>query len=232
MPSPPGNIKLVSYADDGNILNSGPKIEPVVKEINIYLSTLDQWFNSRNLFISPSKSSATLFTTSSNECSVELAVEIAGEKVPTVKKPKILGVTFDNLLSFKHHATNIKTKLQSKNNILKALAGSSWCKKKEVLVNTYRANGQSQLNYCCPIWTASLSNTAWLGLQTAQNSGLRLCTGCHLMTDIDHLHTECKVMKVREHCEMISKQFLLSTQKPGHPNRVNLTDPPPPQPAR
>jgi hypothetical protein len=30
MPSPPGKIELVSYADDSNILNTGPTIEPIV----------------------------------------------------------------------------------------------------------------------------------------------------------------------------------------------------------
>ena len=34
-------------------------------------------------------------------------------------------------------------------------------------------------------------------------------------------------MQVRQHCEMLSKQFLLATQKSGHPNRVDLISPPP-----
>ena len=124
MPSPPGNIRLETYADDSNILNSGPKIEPIVEEINQYLATLNIWFKNRNLEISPSKSSATLFTTSSNECNLDLDVQINGEQVPTVKKPKFLGITFDNLLSFKQHASDLKTKVQSKMNILKALTGA------------------------------------------------------------------------------------------------------------
>ena len=99
MPSPPGNILLVTYADDSNILNSGPIIEPVVKELNIYLSTLDTWFKGRNLFISPSKSSATVFSTFSGDASTVLDVKINGEAVPTVKKTKVLGVTYDYLLS-------------------------------------------------------------------------------------------------------------------------------------
>ena len=47
------------------------------------------------------------------------------------------------------------------------------------------------------------------------------------MTDPDHLHTETKVMQVRPHCEMLSKQFLLATQKQGHPNRIDLNAPAP-----
>ena len=229
MPAPPGNIKLISYADDGNILNSGSVIKPVVEEINSYLSILEEWFISRNLFISPSKSSATLFTTSSNEIGLELAVDINGEAVPTVQKPKILGITFDGLLSFKQHVTNTKNKIQAKNNILKALTGSSWGKEKEVIINTYKATGQSLLNYCCPIWTPSLSKTSWQKLQVAQNNALRIATGCHRMSNIDHLHDETKVMKVQPHCEMISKQFLLATQKSDHPNKTDLNKPPPPR---
>ena len=161
MPQPPGNIQVETYADDSNILNSGPIIEPVVEEINLYLATLNTWFKSRNLAISPPKSTATLFTTAPTECSRELAVEIDGQQVPTVKKPKILGITFDNLLSFREHASNLKINLQKKNNILRALSGSDWGKEKEVITNTYKAIGQSLLNYCCPIWTPSLSATSW-----------------------------------------------------------------------
>ena len=229
MPSPPGNIRLVSYADDGNILNSGPQIEPIVKEINAYLDVLDEWFKARNLFISPSKSSATIFTTFSNEVGQELEVKINGEDVPTEKKPKILGVTFDGLLSFRQHVSNTKTKILAQNNILKALSGSTWGKEKEVIINTYKATGQSHLNYCCPLWTPSISKTSWDELQVAQNHALRIATGCHKMTNIDHLHDETKIMKVKDHCEMISKQFLLATQKPGHPNHTDLYRPPPPR---
>ena len=76
MPQPPANIKLVSYADDSNVLSSGIDIQDICKEINPYLATLDTWFKSRNLFISPAKSSATLFTTGPNECNTTLSIDI------------------------------------------------------------------------------------------------------------------------------------------------------------
>ena len=227
IPLPPEHILLVTYADDSNILSSGPLIEPIVKDINVYLSVLNNWFKSRNLFISPSKSSATLFSTWSHDCSKVLNIEIEGQTVPTVKKPKFLGITYDNLLSFKQHTSNLKTKLQSKNNILKALSGTTWGKEKEVILDTYKAIGQSIVNYACPIWTPSVCNSEWDSLQVAQNSALRIATGCHLMTDVELLHNEAKIMPLKDHCEMLSKQFLLSTQKPNHPNRIQLDGPPP-----
>ncbi len=227
MPAPPKDIKLVTYADDSNVLKSGQTIEKICPDLNAYLGQLDLWFKSRNLFISPSKSSATIFTTFNQELTEELPIFINGEQVPTESKPKFLGVTFDSLLSFKHHADNLKTKVQTKNNVLKALSGTSWGMDKEVLLNTYKSIGQSQLNYACPIWTPNLSKTSWDNLQVAQNTALRTATGCTKMTGIDHLHTESKIMYVKPHCEMISKQYLLSTQKPGHPCQINLNSRPP-----
>jgi hypothetical protein len=229
MPAPPGKIKLVTYADDSNVLNSGPKFDPIVKELNSYLATLNDWFKGRNLFISPSKSSATVFSTFSNDCGIVLQIEVDGQIVPTVKKPTFLGVCFDNLLSFRQHAANLKSKLQAKNNVLLALTGSTWGKDKETITTTFKAIGQSLINYCCPIWTPALADTTWEVIQVAQNAALRAATGCHMMSKPDHLHQETKIMMVKEHCEMLSKQFLLSTQLPNHPNRVDWNQPPPPR---
>ena len=49
------------------------------------------------------------------------------------------------------------------------------------------------------------------------------------MTDRDHLHAECKSMPVKAHCEMLSKQFLLATTQPHHPNHSDLDDLPDPR---
>ncbi len=75
-----------------------------------------------------------------------------------------------------------------------------------------------------------LSKTEWNGLQAAQNANLRAATGCVKMTGIDHLHTEAKMMKVKPHCSMLSKHYLLATQKQDHPCKINLLSPPPRRP--
>ena len=50
------------------------------------------------------------------------------------------------------------TKLQNRNNILKALAGTSSGMSKELLLTTYKAIGQSILNYGCPIDSGIVQN--------------------------------------------------------------------------
>ena len=196
----------------------GPKIPPLCEKLNGYLETLNNFFQSRNLFISPAKSTATIFTTCSQEVNTQLSITINGDKVPTVKNPKVLGLLLDPLLSFNAHAKYVKDRVNQRNNVLKALAGTSWGKEPETIITTYKAIGRSILNYCAPIWTPTLSNSNWDDIQVAQNSALRTALGCLRKTPIDHLHRESKCMKVEQHNHMLSAQFHLSTKQTGHAN--------------
>ena len=48
---------------------------------------------------------------------------------------------------------------------------------------------------------------------------------CHKMSSIDHLHTKAEMMKVREHSELLSAQYLARCLEPGnvcHPH-YNVT---------
>ena len=42
------------------------------------------------------------------------------------------------------------------------------------------------------------------------------CTGCHKMSSVDHLHVEAKMLKVREHSELLSAQYLARCLEPGN----------------
>ena len=64
-------------------------------------------------------------------------------------------------------------------------------------------------------------------LQTCLNAGLRTALGCVKKTSVDHLHAEAKIMPVKNHCNMITEQFLPATQKPEHPNQINILSPRP-----
>ena len=110
-----------------------------------------------------------------------LDLHVNGTQLPTVKQPKILGVTFDSMFTFGPHAKNIQGRVQNRTNVLKSLAGSTWGKDKETLQTTYKAVGRPLLNYAAPIWSPQLQDSNWKKLQTAQNAALRAITSCHLM---------------------------------------------------
>lgn len=228
LPAPPEGVELISYADDCTILATGHNVDSLCGLVNGYLREITDFFTGRNLQLSPAKSSATLFTTWTKEVRLELNVAIDGVQIPTLNYPKILGVTFDSMFVSSAHATAICNKMQSRNKVLKSLAGSSWGMDKETLLTTYKTIGRSVVNYAAPVWSPRVSDTQWRKLQTCQNSALRTITGCVKMSSIQHLHEETKVLTVKEHSQMLTKQFLLGCHRRGHPNHhLTELDPPP-----
>ena len=225
LPTPPEGIKLTSYAKDCTSYASGPTIPLICEKFNSYLTTLHEWLEEQDLELSPGKSTATVFTTSSQEVSMSLPIKIGQHTVPTTKNPKILAVTLDSLHTFNAQSNNTLNKIRMRNSVLKALAGSSWGKDRELLIATYKAISRSVVNYAASIWTPALRDTHWSKQQAAQNSSLRVITGCTKMTHIDELHRETKLLPVNEHNTMLSRQFLLQTHQTNHPNRQwNHTD--------
>ena len=160
------------------------------------------------------------------------ASEVGWPSTTAWKEPKVLGVTQDTHLTFTQHCSNIAVKVQQRNNVLKALAGSTWGSDKETLLATYQAIGRSILSYCSPVWTPSLTNTNWCRLQRAQNSALRNSTGCLRMADVIDLHQEARELPVRPHNELISQQFAMACHLPQHPCHQLCHRPPDDRPER
>ena len=165
--------------------------------LNIYLSQVLNYI--KKLTVSTAKSTVTLFTPDTHEHHLHPHVKLADYVVPLEKKPRVLGVTLDTNLTFTQHCNNIAVKVQQRNNVLIALAGSTWGCDKETLLMAYQAIGRSILSYCCHVWTPSPMDTNWSRFQRAQNSALRITTGCHKMTDVADLHQEARELPDRQH---------------------------------
>jgi hypothetical protein len=133
--------------------------------------------------------------------------------------------------SFSTHTKNITHKAQKRNNIIKALASSSWGQHKETLTTTYKAITRPILEYASPAWTRATASQLQQ-IQTVQNTALRTVTGCHLITHITHLHHETKVLTIKQHTDMINKQCLLRTHLPHHPCHTTTSHSPQPRQLR
>ena len=81
---------------------------------------------------------------------------------------------------------------------------------------TYKAVGRSNIIYAAPVWSLNPHDTNYRKIQYTQNEALRIATGCHKMSSIDHLHTEAEMLKVREHSELLSVQYLARCLEPGN----------------
>ena len=73
-----------------------------------------------------------------------------------------------------------------------------------------------RLHYTAPVWSPNQHYTNYGKIKYTQNEDLRIATGCHNMSSIDHLQTEAEMLKVREHSRLLSAQYLARCLEPGN----------------
>jgi endonuclease/exonuclease/phosphatase family metal-dependent hydrolase len=244
IPRPPDNVQLEVYADDMNTLSSNSNYKTAEANLQPYLDKIFEWTKENDLQLNASKSTATLFTTDPSEFQsennkIELSLTIGNNKIPTVKHPKVLGITFDPKLNYGEHINKTKEKASKTVNIIKALTSTKWGKQKETLVNTYKTITRPIIEYGCTIWAPIITKTKAKKktkkktktktkiksgisgklnkIQIVQNSALRIATGCTKDTEIQHIHEETKVLPLKEHLKLHSSQLRQKSKNPNHP---------------
>ena len=222
IPQPPPGVHIVSYADDVTILASHQNYKIAEETIQPYLETIHAWTTENDLKLNASKSTATLFTPDPAEYSAQLALQIDNTTIPTVKNPKILGLTFDPKLNFGKHIQETTGKAQNSIKIIKALTGTSWGKQKECLLATYKTITRPVIEYASTVWSPIASVTNTNKLQVIQNAALRTATGNTADTNAEHLHQETLVLPIAEHLKLHASQLRQKSRDPDHPLH-NLT---------
>jgi hypothetical protein len=226
----PDDVQLLtSYADDFTAAVSHPSYQEAATQISDYLSDIHTWAEAKDLAIAPAKSQATLFTSATHQSRKDPEVTINLAPVELVKTPKILGVTFDTHLTFAPHAASIITRATDRLKVMKALSGTSWGHQKETQMLTFKSLIRPVISYACPVWFPNLAQGHVDRLQVVQNKALRIATGAHVMSHIDHLHSETEVLPVGEHLSMLCSQYLANTLRPHHPSHATVNTPPGPR---
>ena len=131
----------------------------------------------------------TLFTPDPAQANTHPKIKISDSELPLDRSPKILGVYLDTFFSFNNHCRQVANRVSNRNNVLKALAGTNWRQQKETLLMTYKALGRSIANYAAPVCSINASESNIGKIQRAQNEALRIITGSHKMSSIDHIHS-------------------------------------------
>ena len=93
---------------------------------------------------------------------------------------------------------------------------------------TYKAIRRSVANYGAPVWSTITSATSIGKIQISQNEALRITTGSHKMSSIDHLLNETEMLTVKQHSDLLSAQYLVQCLDPDHVchNITTMDDPP------
>ena len=228
MPRPTEPVKRICYADDITVWASGVKLPELEHKINDYLTEMSRFLRDNSLLISAPKSTVTLFTPDPKQANTHPKIKISDAKLPLVRNPKLLGVYLDTFFSFNTHCVQVANRVSKRNNVLKALAGTNWGQQKETLLLTYNALGRSIANYAAPVWSTNASDTSLGKIQRTQNEALRIITGSHKMSSIDHLHSETKMLLVEDHLNLLSSQYRVHCLDTGNVcHHITTMDHPP-----
>ena len=100
-----------------------------------------------------------MFTPDKHEHNITLDLSINNIIIPTVKHPKILGLTLDTSLSFGEHAKVTKGKAESTLKVLKALISTGWGKQKETLLATYKTIVLPVNEYASTAWSPNIAES-------------------------------------------------------------------------
>ena len=77
-----------------------------------------------------------------------------------------------------------------------------------------------------------MSDSSFKKIQTAQNAALRTATGAHKMASIDHLHQESLTLRVKDHSDMLSAQYLVNCLEEDHVSHGITIQEPRPRPMK
>ena len=211
-------INVASYADDITVTSTHRNTNTATQLLQPYLNTLHHWCTTNRLNLAPAKSTVTLLTSWNAEHQHVPHLTINNTPLTHTHTPKILGVTYDTSMTFKHHITNIKNKVTPRLNALRSLAHTTFGHNKETTTNVYKQFIRSVMEYASPAWASNLAETHYKTLQTIQNKALKIITGCTATTPTDHIHQETKVLKVKDHLDLRGTQILAAaTSNQQHP---------------
>ena len=131
LPTPPTNVKTITYADDITILSTHIDIHTAQTQVQQYLQQIHNWTQQNQLSLNTSKTTTTLFTPDPAQYSTTLTLQINNETLPTSKNPKILGLTFDPKLTYSTHIQNTHKRATQTINLIKSLTTTHWGKTKK-----------------------------------------------------------------------------------------------------
>ena len=133
--------------------------------INSYLTEVSIYLKENSLLISAPKSPVTLFTPDTHQFQMHPNITLEYPHLPIERSPNILGVIMDPS-SFHKNCNYVTNRIDKRNIMLKALAGSSWGQDKETLLLTYNTIGKSIASCAAPVWSTNAINSSFKKIET------------------------------------------------------------------
>ena len=182
-------LKTILFADDSTLHIAGKDPINMIHTANSDLLTLHKWCLSNRLIINHSKTFYMLFT---NKPIKILPPLLYNNIIKRTETHTLLGVTFDEKMTFKPHITNLMLKLSR---VMSLLYRVKEMVPKNVIKTLYDAHVLPHLHYCTPIW-CSTYHTHLLPLHRMQKRFIRIITNSNFYAHTQPLFKQLYTLKL------------------------------------
>lgn len=219
----PGKITI--YADDSNIFFRHKCIDTLGKELQKYTNSLNDWSKNTGFKFAPEKSQFIIF--SHKKIKNKPTLKMDNKIIPYTKHLKILGLTFDEKLTWTTHIKKLKDKAKKRLNIIKVLSGTKWGADSKTLINIYNSLIRSILDYGSSLYMTS-RNSALTMLDVIHNAGLRMASGAFRSSPINSILNITGEQPLNNRRNQLMLQYAVRTatdpNKPTYSTEYSITD--------
>ena len=169
-------IKAQLFADDITITYSRKNVHSINEHLQAAINSLQNWLKTIGLHFSPQKNQDILFTRK-NKLQLPPKLHLSDIEIKFTDTIKILGLIFDENISWMLYLKSLKYFCIKTLNIIKILSNNNWGADKGTLLETYKMLIRSRLDYGCTVYNSK--TTLKKKVESSSHTALRLATGAY-----------------------------------------------------
>lgn len=209
------------YADDIVIATQHRSFERTECVLTSDLESLSSYFKKWRLRPSETKTEVSCFHLNNQMANHQLRITFNNTTLRHNPTPKYLGVTLDRALTYKKHLTNTAAKINTRNNILHKLTGTSWGASASTLRTAAMGLVYSTAEYCSSTW---LNSRHVSKVDVQLNSTMRTITGTLKSTPTQWLPVLANIAPPHlRRLNILQNEYKKIEQNPNLPIHKDLT---------
>ncbi len=220
-------VKYPIYADVLVIYITGDNVPQMEKVLQLTMTQLQNWFQTKGLLFSSEKTECMTFTF--KKTSITPHLQLAGLPIDNVDSHRLLRLIFDRKLSWKPHILNLKLQCINKLSVLKNVHHQSWGADRKTLQLLYNTLILSKLGYGATVYGSAAPFTLHQ-LDILQNQAIRIILDALRSSPIPKLLEEANKPPLSHRRSLQSYKCYLkicaqSTHKSPIYSRKNISSP-------
>ncbi|KAF4514170.1 UNVERIFIED_CONTAM: hypothetical protein B566_EDAN019322 [Ephemera danica] len=193
--------------DDLTLLIFSSSVLECIRKAEATNYAIGKWLKESGLAINPSKCEFLLFSNSRQKKNIN-SIKFKNDQIKRVQQHRLLGIIFDDNLSWKPHFDNLINTCRKGINIIKATCHRWWGANPNTAIILYKSLIRSRLEYGSSIF-GNASTPQWKRLERVQNSAIRTILGSFPSSPIPALQLEAGIPPLSVRAKFLTNKFLL-----------------------